>query len=156
MFSIRTIDTFEYISVLRELVESGHEVCVKVSGYSMYPFLRSGRDTAFFRKPDRKLRVGDIVFYQRLSGQYILHRICEIDDSALYMLGDSQRQVEGPILPEQVFAVVTHVERDGKEIWPDDKLWSFYAGPWRHLISVRPWLIKLYTVLHRDNSYYNK
>lgn len=82
MFSIRTIDTFEYISVLRELVESGHEVCVKVSGYSMYPFLRSGRDTAFFRKPDRKLRVGDIVFYQRLNGQYILHRICEIDNSA--------------------------------------------------------------------------
>lgn len=48
---MRRIDTLEYISVLRELAESGHEVCVKVSGHSMYPFLHSGRDTVFLKSP---------------------------------------------------------------------------------------------------------
>lgn len=153
---MRKLDTFEYISVLRELAESGHEVCVRVSGRSMYPFLRDGRDTAFFKVPGRELRVGDIVFYQRANGQYILHRICKIDGSGLYMLGDSQQQIEGPVAPEQVFALVTHVERGGREVRPDDALWKFYAGPWRHLVAVRPWLIKLHTVVHRDNSYYNR
>ncbi len=105
---MRRIDTFEYISVLRELAESGHEVCVKVSGHSMYPFLHSGRDTAFFKKPDRELRVGDIVFYQRFNGQYILHRICKIDDSGLYMLGDSQQRIEGPIAPVYALTAVSN------------------------------------------------
>lgn len=153
---MRKIDTFEYISVLRELVENGHEVSVKISGRSMYPFLRNERDIAFFKAPDRELRVGDIVFYQRANGKYILHRIFRIDDSGLYMLGDGQQRIEGPIAPEQVFAVVTHIDRDGKDIRPGDALWDFYAGPWQRLVSVRPWLIKLHTVVHRDNSYYNK
>ena len=153
---MRKVDTFEYISVLRELVESGHEVSVRVSGRSMYPFLRSERDTVFFKAPERELRVGDIAFFQRRNGQYILHRIVRIDDTGLYFLGDSQQQIEGPIAPEQVFAVVTHIDRGGKEVRPGDALWNFYAGPWLRLVSARPRLIKLYTILHRDNSYYIK
>ena len=153
---MRKIDTFEYISVLRELVESGHEVSVKVSGRSMYPFLRNERDTVFFKAPDRALRIGDIAFFQRANGQYILHRVCRIDDSGLYMLGDSQQRIEGPIAPEHVFAIVTHIDRDGRDIKPGDALWNFYAGPWQWLASLRPRLIKLHTVVPRDNSYYDK
>lgn len=140
---MRKIDTFEYVSVLRELVESGHEVCVKVSGGSMYPFLRDGRDTAFFKAPDRELRVGDIVFFRRSNGQYILHRICKIGDDGYYLVGDSQRQIEGPIGAEQIFALVTHVERNGKTVKPDDLLWGFYAKLWLRVIPLRPWIIKL-------------
>lgn len=140
---MRKIDTGEYISVLRELVENGLEVSVKISGDSMYPFLHDGRDTAFFKAPDRELRVGDIVFFRRGNGQYILHRICRIDERGYYLVGDSQRQVEGPISAEQIFALVTHIERNGKTVKPGDFLWDFYAKVWLRIIPLRTRIIRL-------------
>lgn len=54
---------------------AGHSVSVPVAGSSMSPFLAGGRDTVFFSRPDTPLRRGDIVFYERASGQFVMHRI---------------------------------------------------------------------------------
>lgn len=134
---MRKIDTYEYVSALKELVEEGHEVSVQISGSSMAPFLRSNRDTAFFKAPDRELKVGDIVFFQRTNGQYVLHRICKIENGSFYIIGDNQRILEGPISREQIFAIVTHVRRKGKIVSPGDPIWDFYAKIWPHIVSVR-------------------
>lgn len=139
---MRKVDTYEYISMLRELVEDGHEVSVKISGTSMLPFLRQNRDTAYFKAPDRELREGDIVFFQRGNGKYILHRICRIENDKYYMVGDAQRDIEGPILREQIFAVVTHVNRNGKTVKPGDLLWDFYAKLWLRIIPLRSKLMR--------------
>ena len=62
---MKTIDTKEYLSVLKDLVEQGQEVRLTISGDSMTPFLIHNRDVVFFKAPDRDLRKGDIVFFQR-------------------------------------------------------------------------------------------
>ena len=76
--TVRTIDTQAYLTVLRELVEDGNSVSLNVSGMSMFPFLEHERDTVYFEAPKRKLRRGDIVFYQRSNGQYVMHRIYKV------------------------------------------------------------------------------
>ena len=38
---MKKVDTFEYVSVLKELVEEGREVSMLISGSSMSPFLLS-------------------------------------------------------------------------------------------------------------------
>ena len=68
----KVVDTREYLNVLRELTEEGKEVSLLITGSSMSPFLIHGRDYVYFRKPDRDLKKGDIVFFQRDSGQYDL------------------------------------------------------------------------------------
>ncbi len=74
----KVVDTKEYVSALKELTEQGLEVSVTIAGNSMWPFLADGRDRIFFSKPARRLKKGDIVFYQRGSGQYVCHRIVKV------------------------------------------------------------------------------
>ena len=69
---MKKIDTREYLSVLKELVQEGREVSLLVAGSSMAPFLIHERDYVYFRKPDRELKKGDIVFYQRMNGQFVM------------------------------------------------------------------------------------
>lgn len=134
---MRTIDTYEYVSALKALVEEGHEVCVQISGNSMAPFLRDKRDIAYFKAPDEELKIGDIVFFQRTNGQFVLHRICRIENNCYYILGDNQRMIEGPILREQIFAIVTRVRRKGNIITPSNLIWDFYAKMWSRLVAIR-------------------
>ena len=72
---VRIVDNQEYMKVVRSLLEEGKEVPLVVTGNSMMPFLIDRRDQVLIKKPDRPLKKGDIAFFQRENGQYILHRI---------------------------------------------------------------------------------
>lgn len=144
---MRELDTSEYVSMLRELAESGHEVSVPIRGGSMSPFLEDGRDTAYFSAPQRELRVGDIVFFQRENGAYILHRICRIADGGYYIVGDAQLNPEGPVPRESIFGLVTQVRRKGKTLSQGDFVWDFFAGFWLRKLPKRERLLKLYGYL---------
>ena len=146
---MKKVDTFEYVSVLKELVEEGREVSMLISGSSMSPFLCHGRDQVYFKAPDRPLRVGDMVFFQRRSGQYVLHRICKVKDGSYYIVGDAQTEIEGPVSREQIFALVTRVQRKGRILAPGDFWWDFFARVWIRLIPLRPVLVRTYGLLHR-------
>ena len=145
----RTVDTNEYVSVLRELVEQEKEVSLLIAGNSMSPFLVHQRDTICFRKPDKELRRGDIVFYQRENGQYIMHRIYKACPEGYYMVGDAQVAIEGPLRAEQIFAIVTKVRRKGKWIGPNDLWWRFFAHIWIRIVPMRRMVLKGYSVLTR-------
>ena len=120
----RVVDTREYLDVLRGLTEEGKEVSLLISGSSMAPFLIHARDYVYFRKPDRELKKGDIVFFQRDSGQYVMHRICRVKEDGYYLVGDGQTQVEGPIRRDQIFGLIYCVRRKGRKIQPGD----FWGG----------------------------
>ena len=144
---MKKIDTREYISMLRELTESGKEVSMIISGNSMSPFLIHERDSICFKKPDRELRRGDMVLYQRPTGQYVMHRIYKVKYEGYYIVGDAQQEIEGPVAREQIFAIITKVQRKGKWIEPEDFWWKFFARIWVNIIPFRPALQKLYGML---------
>lgn len=146
---MKKVDTFEYVSVLKELVEEGREVSMLISGSSMSPFLCHGRDQVYFKAPDRPLRVGDMVFFQRRSGQYVLHRICKVKDGDYYIVGDAQTAIEGPVSREQIFALVTRVRRKGRILAPGNFWWEFFARVWVRLIPLRPLLVRAYGLFYR-------
>lgn len=141
---MKTVNTRLYIDMLRELTEAGKEVTLVVAGSSMSPFLIHHRDSICFCKPDRELRKGDMVFFQRTDGAYVMHRICRIRGNGYYLIGDAQTEVEGPIRREQIFALVTKVKRKGKWIRPGDFWWFFFARIWVRMIPLRRWIIRMY------------
>lgn len=143
----RLVDTREYVSALRELTEEGREVSLLISGSSMSPFLIHARDYIYFRKPDRELRRGDMVFFQRDSGQFVMHRILKVKKDGFYIVGDGQTQVEGPVRSNQIFGLVFCVQRKGKKISPGDFWWEFFAHAWLDLLPLRPFLAKCYGIL---------
>ena len=110
----------------------------------MSPFLGHARDTIYFQKPDRKLRRGDIVFYQRLGGQFVMHRICRVTEDGYYMVGDAQTEIEGPLKREQIFALITKVNRKGKWIGPGNFWWEFFEHVWIRMIPLRPMICRFY------------
>lgn len=143
---MRTVDTREYISALRELTEQGKEVSLLISGNSMSPFMVHQRDTICFKKPDRELKKGDMVFYQRVNGQFIMHRIWKVKEDGFYIVGDAQQEIEGPVKREQIFAVVTKVKRKGKWIEPGNFWWEFFEHVWINIVPFRRYVRAGYTV----------
>ena len=151
----RIVDTEEYMSVLRELTEAGKKVNLLITGNSMSPFLIHLRDQVFFEKPKRALKKGDIVFYQRQNGQYIMHRICKIDKNGYYAIGDAQTGMEGPLRREQIFGLVTEVKRKNRMEKPGTFWWEFFEHVWIHCIPMRPLFRHMYgaavKLLRRQN-----
>ena len=146
---MKKVDTKEYVSMLRELTESGKEVSMLIAGSSMSPFLIHERDSICFKKPDRTLRRGDMVFYQRTSGQYVMHRIYKVSAEGYYIVGDAQQDIEGPVKREQIFALITRVRRKGKWIAPGDFWWEFFEHVWIRMVPVRRLIIGSYTKMKR-------
>ena len=134
---MKTVDTNEYMAVLQDLISDGKEAGLLITGNSMAPFLVHERDYIYFRTPDRELKKGDMVFYRRMNGQYIMHRILAVKPEGYYMIGDNQVHVEGPLDRSQIFAVVTKVKRRDRWIGPDDPVWKFYEKVWINVIPAR-------------------
>ena len=143
----RVVDTREYVSVLREIAESGKVVSLRIAGSSMSRFLAHGRDYIYFTKPDRELRRGDMVFYQRDTGQYVMHRIYKRKKDGYYMVGDAQTQIEGPLRKNQIFARIIKVKRKGRIIEPGNFWWEFFEHVWIRIIPLRKVIEKLYSLL---------
>ena len=143
----RVVDTNEYVSVLRELAEEGRVVSMLIAGSSMSPFLCHNRDYIYFTKPDRELRRGDMVFYQRDTGQYVMHRIYKRKKDDYYMVGDAQTQIEGPLKQDQIFARIIKVKRKGRIIEPGNFWWEFFEHVWIRIIPLRKVIEKLYSLL---------
>ena len=99
---MKTVDTKEYISMLRTLIEEGKQVSMIISGSSMAPFLIHARDHICLKSPSGELRKGDMVFYQRSNGEYVMHRIYNVKKEEYYKLplviGVSVRKKNGDIL----------------------------------------------------------
>ena len=140
----RIVDIDAYMPVLRELLAQGQSVSLTVTGESMSPFLRHGRDQIRLAAVTAPPQRGDMVFFRRRNGQYIMHRVLRrMPDGNYAIIGDGQQQVESPIAPEQIFAVVTQVCRKGVRLGPESFWWRFFAGPWLTLLPLRPVLRRM-------------
>ena len=146
------LGTREYIDILRTVIDEGKEVNMRVLGSSMAPFVVHERDTIYFKRPERKLKKGDIAFFQRNNGQYVVHRIYKVKGDEYYFVGDNQTLIEGPIEKGQIFAIVTRVIRKGKEIRPGDFWWLFFEKIWINMIPLRRITIKAYGLIRRKGG----
>ena len=138
----------EYEALLRE----GAELPLVVSGESMLPFLRPGRDTVYLKAPEAPLQRGDSAFYRRFDGSYILHRVFRAEPGKYWFVGDAQTRVEGPLPTQCVFARVTAVRRGKRIIQPKSLLWHVFTGPWLGLVRQRPRLLRIYRLFYHASK----
>ena len=76
-----------------------------------------------------------------------MHRICRVTKEGLYIVGDAQTNIEGPVTPDKVFAVVFKVKRKGKLIGPGNFWWEFFEHIWIRIIPLRPYIMKAWSLL---------
>lgn len=137
----KIIDPGSLLETYRTLLQeekNAERLPLLISGDSMGPFLRHGRDTVYLSRLTRPARRGDILLYQRDNGAYVLHRVYGVTPRGLTMVGDAQTLLEEGIRPEQVIAVVVQVNRNGRELGPGALLWDFFEKIWIRLVPLRP------------------
>lgn len=146
MKKIVEIDT--YMPVFQKLIREGKEISLTITGNSMSPFLVHERDQIMIAPPDGSWKKGDMAFYKRANGQYVMHRIYKVDkEGGCFFIGDGQQKIEGPIAPEQIFGKITLVRRKGKWIGKEDFWWFFFEKIWIRILWLRPICRKLYGIL---------
>ena len=146
---IRQVPDQVLVSRILELLELTQAVPLVVTGGSMNPFLVHGRDTVYLSKVTRPVKRGDILFYQRDNGQYVLHRVCRVEGETFCLVGDAQTQREPGVRRDQILAVVTAVRRKGKLLKAGSFWWEFFEKVWIRMIPLRPLAVRVYALLRR-------
>lgn len=145
-----TIDTNLFLdSVMTMLAQGAENIPVPVSGTSMTPFLHPG-DAVFLNILKEEPKPGDIILFQRRNGRYILHRVMKVRGDVIWFLGDAQ-SVREPVKRDQLKAIATAAVVRGLRLDPKSLRWKLYAFGWRHLVPLRPVIVKIYGLLHSGN-----
>ena len=129
---------------IEDILKSGKSVQMKPQGYSMYPLFMPGRDWAVISPVEdtEKLKKGDVVLYRRDGSILVLHRIYRHDSTGFYMVGDNQKEIEGPLRPDQIRGILVAIIRKGKHISTDNLFYRFLFGVWLIMRPVRPAVAK--------------
>ena len=141
----------DYDPLIREVLASGGEFRLYPHGTSMRPLLRQGRDSVCLRRVEGPIQKGDILFYQRPDGSYVLHRVTAVTLQALTMMGDNQVKPETGVSPDWVIGRVTRIFRDDKEVNSSGPGYRLYLGLWRFTI-LRGFFLKLCHFWERRNA----
>lgn len=127
---------------IEQLLRQGNSIQIKPQGYSMYPVLVPGRDEAVIEPlKGKNLKRGDVALYRRReahsAGILVLHRVWKVTSEGIYMVGDNQKEVEGPLAPEQFMGIMAGMYRKGKYISCSNLRYRFLTGVWLWLRPVR-------------------
>lgn len=139
----------DYAAAIREVMDSGGEFTLYPRGTSMLPLIMQERDSVTLEQPQGALHRGDIAFYQRENGQYVLHRIIGERDGAFTMCGDNQLAPEYGVKPEQIIAKAAYITRKGSKITPRSLPYRLYVLLWRSFF-IRRVYFKLRRVFHGE------
>lgn len=140
---------------IEKLLQDGNTIQIKPQGYSMYPVLVPGRDEAVIEPiGDRKLRRGDVVLYRRdpqvTGGILVLHRIWKCKQDGYYMVGDNQKEIEGPLRAGQIKGIMVGLVRKGKYISAKNVFYCIATRGWLLLRPVRPGISKFFAGIKRS------
>ncbi len=121
----------QYDETIRTVLDSGGEFRIYPKGTSMLPLIRAGLDSVSLAKPSDSLRRGDIVFYLRDSGEYVLHRIIKAENGFYTLCGDNQLAPESGIENRHIIGVVAKIYRGDKLLPVNSLCCRIYSAMWQ-------------------------
>ncbi len=128
---------------IEALLAEGKSIRIHPQGYSMYPLFVPGRDEAVIAPANTEmLKRGDVVLYRREGSILVLHRIWKRTGEGLFMVGDNQKVIEGPLKKEQVKGILCQVIRRGKCFSVRNPFYRLLSAVWLMLRPMRPALSK--------------
>uniref|UniRef100_UPI0040575A44 S24 family peptidase n=1 Tax=Alistipes sp. TaxID=1872444 RepID=UPI0040575A44 len=103
--NIRLINNRELFAIARDTLLEGSSVRVSVRGESMLPFFRSGSTIIL-----RPIREGDLRKYNVVMADagrsFVVHRIIEVDDEYITLLGDGNYNGTERVTRDKVYGIV--------------------------------------------------
>lgn len=142
---VKQVSLAEFYPILRETLDNGGEFSLTVTGTSMVPTIRGGRDRVTLVKAPDRLSKYDLPLYRRRNGAFVLHRVVGIADDGSYILcGDHQWVMEPGILQEQIVGIVTRIERKGRTFSVDNPHYRCWVLFWCTVLPLRRFFFRVY------------
>jgi len=136
------ISSGELFPVVLDLLNEYKQACFIVTGMSMWPFICHGRDKAIVEKCDPdKVKKGDIVLLEAVSGRYLLHRITKVLPDGIQTTGDGNCHRDGVFPRSCIRAKIVKIIRKGKVIDCTSVLWRGIFCLWMRMFPVRRYLL---------------
>lgn len=146
---VRLVDTEIWINEIAAILNEGKQAPLNVTGNSMLPFLKHGRDRVLLEAFVSPAKTGDILLYRRSNGLFVLHRVVKCDGNKLWFAGDIQSVVEGPLDESCVIGKVIKACRNGKWIESGDFEWDFFEKAWIKTLPRRHLLVKAHLIYRK-------
>ena len=96
----------ELYPLIKEVIENGGEFRLYPRGTSMEPMIHAGSDSIMLGAA-KEINNGDVLFYKRENGDFVVHRLIQKRGDNYTMCGDNQNVLEYGIKREQILAKVT-------------------------------------------------
>ena len=125
-------------------MREGVGVTLPVDGQSMLPFIIGGKESVILQRPGL-IDVGDVVLAWVENRRYVVHRIIQIDDDCVTLMGDGNLMGTEHCLLNDIKARVTHVVDEKERTHYLYKGWRKLAAKvWYWLRPVRRYLLAIY------------
>ena len=143
------ISAEDLFAEVQDVFQMDYEAEFTVTGNSMWPFMRHGRDQVVLQKCDvAQLRKMDIVLF-KIEEKYILHRITARKGDLIQTTGDKNCFRDPWVPASSVIGRVTKIKRKGKVLCLEKRRWKFLGAAWNLLFPIRTWVLKLWNLLRR-------
>lgn len=130
------LNNAQFFEEIDRMLQSGHSVTMRAKGNSMFPFIRSERDSVVLQRR-QEITVGSIVLARLQNGSYVLHRVYRLEKEAVVLMGDGNLYARECCHRNEVVGVVTQIIRDGQQVDCTSRKERFKAWVWRKLLPVR-------------------
>ena len=127
---------------IEQLLRDGNAVQFHPLGSSMWPLFVYPKDEAIVVPVEAgRFKRGDVCLYRGLSGNLIIHRVYKRKGNMLYMVGDHQTEIEGPIESKDALGIMTHYIRNGKKHSASNPIYCLLSRIWLLLRPFRKSII---------------
>ena len=124
------------IEAYEDVLKKNGTLVFTPGGTSMQPLLRHHENPVVLVPVEGRLKKGDVPFYKRENGQYVLHRIMKVRKTSYDCCGDNQVVIEKGVTDGMIFAKMVGFYRGDDYISVDDEEIRRYA---RRRMASRPW-----------------
>lgn len=137
------------LGAVKNALREGHSCTISVKGRSMRPFLEDKRDRVILAPITAPLAPGDAVLAEIREDTYVLHRIIDITDDIVTLMGDGNIRGTETCRIESVCGIVTHYLHPRISFTADSRTTRCAVKIWRRLLPLRYPLLKIYSLLRK-------
>ncbi|OFX61806.1 MAG: signal peptidase I [Bacteroidetes bacterium GWA2_30_7] len=111
------------LDTLKNELSAGTTVNIKLGGFSMWPFIKSGTIAVVKKQNISELKSGDIIVFSSIN-KLIAHRIiyCNKSKTKIITKGDNKFYNDGYLTATNYYGKINLINNETKSIIPDSKL----------------------------------
>lgn len=147
-------DKEEMMEGIRTLISEGKTVTISVKGNSMNPFIVHLRDHITLGPwKEEDIRKGTVALVKDAKGKYLIHRIIDVQENTVTLLGDGNIRLYETATKENIIAIMHSITRKGQEYSSSGLLWRTYSLIWMALTPLRRYPLGLWRKLNKEKVF---